>query len=201
MVRDANYWQKRYASIKDLRVVGHAGKTTEANEREYASAGARFLELVAGDVAPLPSGAASVLDIGYGLGHYARLCRLAGFHSYVGLDLAAPPGPSLGPDYTYRKADIGAPLELGRKFDLVLLIDVLFHVTDDARFAQTLSNVARHAAGMVYVTGLFRDDVKTAPHVVHRSLDRIRRALGDAELVDMEPWRDTQIARLRLGAR
>lgn len=200
-MRDANYWRDRYASIKDLRVVGHAGKTTEVNQREYTSAGKRFLELVARDVAPARSTAASVLDIGYGLGHYARLCHLAGFHSYVGLDLAAPPGPSLGPGYTYRKADIGVPLHLGQRFDLVLLIDVLFHVTDDARFGQTLANVAKHAAGMVYVTGLFRDDVKTAPHVVHRSLDRIRRYLGDAELVDMEPWRDTQIARLRVRSR
>ena len=193
---DRRYWQKRHQTIGDLRVVGCANKSAAENAAEYTRAGARFLELVTID---LPHAARrTVLDIGYGLGHYARLCKTAGFEEYVGVDFAAPPGPDLGPRYTYQQADAGALLTLGRRFDLVIAIDVLFHLTDDRRFNTALDNIRTHTrpGGIVYATGRFQE-ARTASHVVHRGLERFT---GLGELIAVESWRDTSIARIRTQA-
>lgn len=188
-VSDQKYWHKRFAGNVDICTVGCRDRSAAQNEKEYKAAAELFKSCVASD---LPK-RSSVLDLGYGLGHYAKLCHVLGFTDYVGIDFAAPPGPPLGPSYVYRQGDIGQRFDLGRKFDLVLAIDVLFHVTDSTRFETALDNIRRHASGVMYVTGIPKDR-RIAAHVVHRDVDRFQR-LGD--LIAIAPWRDTSIMRFR----
>lgn len=186
---DQKYWLKRFAGNVDIRTVGCRDRSAGQNEKDYATAADLFKRCVASD---LPK-RSSILDLGYGLGHYAKLCHALGFTDYVGIDFAAPPGPPLGSSYVYRQGDVGQRFDLGRKFDLVIAIDVLFHITDDARFETALDNIRRHASGVMYVTGIPHDR-RIAAHVVHRDVDRFQ-TLG--ELIAIEPWRDTSIMRFR----
>lgn len=186
---DQKFWQNRFAGCVDIRTVGCRDQSAAQNEKEYAIAAELFKRCVEID---LPK-RSSVLDLGYGLGHYAKLCHALGFTDYVGIDFAAPQGPSLGPRYVYRQGDVGQRFDLGRKFDLVIAIDVLFHITDDRRFEKALDNIRRHASAVMYVTGIPHDRC-IAAHVVHRDLDRFR---GLGSLIEILPWRDTTIMRFR----
>lgn len=187
---DQKFWQKRFSGGVDIRTVGRCDQSVMQNEKDYATAAEHFKHLVATDLIGRRGG---VLDLGYGLGHYAKLCHEIGFSDYAGIDFVAPPGPPLGSGYSYRQGDIGQRFDLGRSFDLVLAIDVLFHITDEPRFEAALDNISRHCSGVAYVTGITHDR-RIAPHVIHRSLDRFRR-LG--KLIEVSPWRDTAVMRFR----
>lgn len=187
---DQNFWQKRFSGGVDIRAVGRRNLSVSQNEKDYATAAEQFRRFVEAD---LGGRRGSVLDLGYGLGHYAKICHELGFSDYTGVDFAAPHGPPLGPRYVYQQGDIGEVFDLRRTFDLVLAIDVLFHITDELRFDVALKNIRRHYSGVAYVTGIPYDR-RIAAHVIHRSLDRFR-CLG--ELIEVSPWRDTSIMRFR----
>lgn len=186
---DERFWTNRFAKLKDIRAVTYANKTIAANHAAYVDAATQLRNYIMAD---LPAKRSSVLEIGYGLGHYTQVCKDVGFESYVGIDFAAPPGPDLGTQYRYLKYDIGEPLDLGRKFELVTAIDVLFHITDEERFEVALDNLHNHASKFIYVTGRMRDQrFKNSPQVVCRDLSRFKR-LG--RLVRLKSWRDNSIA-------
>ena len=193
-----DYWLRRHRSVAGLRAVGCLDRSEADNQAEYAEAAAELGAALGRDV-PDPA-AAAVLDIGYGQGHYARLAAELGFATYVGLDFAAPPPSPPVPrsGYTFLNRDACEPrLALARRFEVVLLIDVAFHVVAEQRFQALVDNVARHAGRFVYVTGLF-EDIALAKHVRHRPLD-VWAGLG--EVVDVRPWRDTRIATIVASGR
>ena len=191
MTADRTFWRNRYAAGVDIRTVGCRDLTVQQNESQYALAAEQFKTFVATD---LGNRRESVLDLGYGLGHYAKVCHELAFADYVGVDFVASAGPSLGSRYAYQQGDIGETLDLGRTFDLVIAIDVLFHVTDDQRFETALQNIHRHASDVIYVTGI-PEDRRIAAHVIHRDL---KRFCGLGELIGVSPWRDTSIMRFRI---
>jgi SAM-dependent methyltransferase len=185
-----SYWQQRYIRHSDARAPGSLDLDDAANRQLVAVTQQHLGHLLHTDFAA--PGDASVLDLGCGVGDYARAVERAGFGTYLGLDFAAPTPAGFRAGYTFAGADITAPdLDLSRTFSLVLLLDVAFHVIDDDSFARMIDNVRRHARGYVYVTGLFRDAV-LAPHVRHRRLECFTE-LGMP--LEVHPWRDTALIR------
>ena len=70
-------------------------------------------------------------------------------------------------------------------FDAVSAMDVLFHITDDARFARALANVARllRPGGLLVFSDLFVHGASwRAPHQAIRSLEEVRGAVAAAGL-------------------
>lgn len=190
-MNDRKFWQHRFSGSVDIRTVSRRDQSVAQNETDYAAAAEQFKRFVEADLGTRRD---AVLDLGYGLGHYAKICHELGFKDYVGIDFAAPHGPPLGPRYNYQQDDIGEPFDLGRTFDLVIALDVLFHVTDDTRFETALDNIQKHAASIAYVTGV-PEDRRIAPHVIHRDISRFQK-LG--RLIAVVPWRDTSIMRFKL---
>lgn len=193
---DRRFWQDHLKRFPDIRAVTFGSKTVAENEAIFRRAAAQFRSYVDEDL-PSAGSRGSALEIGYGLGHFTRVKKDLGFRECTAVDFAAPPGPLLGPRYTYLRRDAGERWDLGRRFDLVTAIDVLFHITDDARFETALDNIRlhAHAGGVVYVTGRMEDRTfPDAPQVVCRSLERFRR-LGT--LIRLEPWRNNAIACFR----
>ncbi|WP_205082754.1 methyltransferase domain-containing protein [Paracraurococcus ruber] len=90
---------------------------------------------------------ASVLDIGCGVGAYLDLFRRCGATTVLGLDGMSAAASVLRDD-EYRVADLALPQDLGRRFDLVLCLEVAEHL-DAAAHATLVETIARHAAGMV----------------------------------------------------
>ncbi len=104
----------------------------------------------------------SILDVGCGSGRWVRyfMDRYKPAH-YTGVDFAAASVDLLTRRYattdgrvTFAVSDITRPgLDLGRRFDLVNVMNVLFHIPEPDKFAAALANIAAHLApGGVAVT-------------------------------------------------
>ncbi len=95
----------------------------------------------------------SVLDVGSGSGRWVRyfLDRYRPAH-FTGVDFTAASVELLGRRYAtadgrvgFVAADITRPgLDLGRQFDLVNVMNVLFHIPEPDKFAAALANIAAH---------------------------------------------------------
>jgi glycosyltransferase involved in cell wall biosynthesis len=184
------FWRRRFETVRGISAVANLSVSVEQNQRDYARCQAFMsaqLQADFGGAAPV-----SLLDMGYGQGHYARVASKIGVPRYVGLDFAAP-SLSMPGDYHFLEQDICQEgLDLGEKFSVVLLLDVAFHVVERLAFERLLANIAQHAEGVVYLTGLFRDQ-HIAAHVLHRRLGHFH-CLGNVTAI--YPWRDILLARI-----
>ncbi len=186
------FWKNRYKQTgKSILTVGRRGASVEVNEREYAAAKAALQRMLRRDFGSR-MGQISVLDIGYGLGHYAEVLHAMGVRSYLGIDLASTVRPPalVRDGFRFQRGNIADPsLSLGGKFDLVLAIDVLYHIVDPDEFRVATRNIRAHARGLVYITGLMKAR-KVANHVQHRG----PRSYGLGEPRSIARWRDNKIA-------
>lgn len=90
---------------------------------------------------------ASVLDAGCGAGAALEVFRHCGAAEVLGLDLLARRDTCLD-RASYREADLGAPLDLGRRFALVVCTELAQHLPRD-RHATLLETLDRHAEGLI----------------------------------------------------
>jgi 2-polyprenyl-3-methyl-5-hydroxy-6-metoxy-1,4-benzoquinol methylase len=136
------YWTDRYRrlGIADPRSSGDESKTQAENIALYVDGFSSIRRLTTG----VDFGRATVLDIGCGAGHYARFCLSLGVKDYLGLDIVDGFLPSLRrsyPTYAFAQADCTKPLEITGAYDLILVIDVLEHITTDDGFAGLIENI------------------------------------------------------------
>lgn len=197
---EVTYWQNRYKETgSSIRTVGRRDASEATNHMEYAQAMMQLVDTVRSDFRALDQ--ISVLDVGYGQAHYAKALARAGVEDYLGIDLVGDVRPPelVAKGFTFRRLDIGAaPVHMERKFDLVLVLDVIYHLVDDWKFQRALENIKAHARGLVYVTSTFRPGASVA-HVRHRPVAAFK-PLG--ELVGApQPWRDNKIAKFSVVRR
>jgi len=195
---EVTYWRNRYKETgSSIRTVGRRDASEATNQQEYAQAMRQLVEAARSDLGALDR--ISVLDVGYGQAHYAKALAKAGVVDYLGIDLvgAVRPPELVAKGFEFRRIDIGAaPVRLGRKFDLVIVLDVIYHLVDEQKFRTALANIKAHARGLVYVTSTFRPGSSVA-HVRHRPVAAFR-PLGEL-LGPPQRWRDNKIARFRAG--
>jgi SAM-dependent methyltransferase len=89
----------------------------------------------------------SVLDYGCGPGRHLLLFESLGASEILGIDGADASTTRLAP-HQYRRHDMNRPLDLGRRFDLVLCLEVLQHL-DPATDAVAFDAIAAHAADRI----------------------------------------------------
>ncbi|MFJ4687954.1 class I SAM-dependent methyltransferase [Streptomyces sp. NPDC088789] len=165
-----SYWDSRHRDRDSLASGGHIGLDRAGNEIFYAVRLGALLPLV-GDLsdatAPL-----FALDAGCGKGHFARALARCG-HRVDAFDASEQA-------VAHARAEGGGPrygvaaLDQWRSpwpYDVVLCVDVLFHVLDDDEWAAGLRNLA----SLVRLTGrLIVTDEDTATrrprgdYIVHR---------------------------------
>jgi SAM-dependent methyltransferase len=189
------YWENRLTERQGLDAVGWAGLGQDFNRWMYRLRRRIWRR----DVAPLVRDPerAQVLDIGSGTGFYIDRWREAGVRSITGSDITATAVGELAaayPDHEFVRFDAGgdAPEAIGRTFDFVSAIDVLFHIVDDERFDRAIHTIAAlvKPGGYFVVTDNFvhGDPVRHAHHV-SRTLTGITATLVDAgfEVVSRRP--------------
>ncbi|MBZ9640265.1 bifunctional 2-polyprenyl-6-hydroxyphenol methylase/3-demethylubiquinol 3-O-methyltransferase UbiG [Streptomyces sp. PSKA30] len=146
--RTHTYWDTRHREHDDLASGGHIGLDRPGNEIFYALRLGTLLPLI-GDLAD-ESAPLFVLDAGCGKGHFARALARCG-HRVDAFDaseeaVAHARAEGGGPRYAV------AALDEWRSpwpYDVVLCVDVLFHVLDDQEWAAGLRNLA----SLVRITG------------------------------------------------
>lgn len=177
------YWDTRHADHDELASGGHTGLDRPGNEIFYAQRLGTLLSLI-GDLSS-PAAPLFVLDAGCGKGYFARALARCGHRvdafdaSPTAVDHARAEGG--GPRYAV------ATLDEWRgpwPYDIVVCVDVLFHVPDDEEWAAGLRNLASlvRVAGRLIVTDTVGDEDTTEPttrgaRIAHRPTAAYRAEL------------------------
>jgi SAM-dependent methyltransferase len=207
--RPREFWNDQLSESFDLRGVGHFRLSEEENRRMYDAKRAVIDELVGQNgIAIGPSTRA--LEIGCGVGYWTEYLQSRGVRSYLGNDITSISVTRLRerfPRYQFIEGDAGAITLPPDAFDLVLMIDVTQHITDDRGFARAIANVWNAVApgGVLLVT--FWDPGQNMLVATRLRLNRIEKPrplaaytaiLGSrAQVLDAVPFNDKQLVAIR----
>jgi 2-polyprenyl-3-methyl-5-hydroxy-6-metoxy-1,4-benzoquinol methylase len=177
--RPQEFWEQRLAEQFDLRGTGETGLSLAYNRACYTlRAEVLTRALVRAGVSP---SAARVLDVGCGTGFWTEYYTARGAR-YTGVDIAQVSIDRLAaryPEQRFLRADVSDGVS-GGPYDIVNVFDVLYHVTDDARWEAALRHLAGAVApgGLFLVTDVFAERGRLAEHNVMRPLKRYMEVLS-----------------------
>jgi len=176
--RPREFWERRLSEHFDLRGTGETGLSLAYNEACYTLR-REVLERALRE-ADVPLAGAKVLDVGCGTGFFMAFYVARGAE-VTGLDLTAASVDRLAaafPAARFVLADVSDGVPEG-PYAVVNAFDVLYHITDDARWEQAVRNLARVVSpnGILLVTDLFSTLGTLADHNVVRTLARYRAVL------------------------
>jgi len=191
--RPQEFWEQRLAEQFDLRGTGETRLSLAYNRACYALR-ADVLSAALERARVSPAGR-RVLDVGCGTGFWTEYYVSRGAH-YTGIDIAQVSVDRLAERYPaqrFLRADVSEGVPQG-PYDIVNVFDVLYHVTDDARWESALRQLAAALApgGLLLVTDVFSDRGTLAEHNVMRPLQRYLAVLGASGLV-REQLRPTHV--------
>jgi SAM-dependent methyltransferase len=181
-----SYWEGRLGQDWSLTGVGFRRMGRRFNEWAYRRRGERF-EAVVREFVPDLS-AHRVLDVGSGTGFYLDAWSRLGAKQVVGLDLTEVAVVNLRqkfPDLDIHHGDISFGLgDLAPgSFDAVSAMDVLFHIVDNGKFGQAISNIGELlvSGGLFIWSDLFVHGQEVVEeHFATRSLYRSEAVLDAA---------------------
>jgi 2-polyprenyl-3-methyl-5-hydroxy-6-metoxy-1,4-benzoquinol methylase len=182
------YWEQRLTEAYTLGSVGWRGLGEAFNRWMYAVRKHVFRR-AAGDSVGDPSNL-RVLDVGSGTGFYLNAWRELGVRDLSGSDLTSTAVTRLRASFSdipIHQLDIGADPEKlpSERYDVISIMDVMYHVVDDRRYAQALHNLSRllKPGGQLIFSENCIMQRKAGIHQVSRSRDEIESALRNAHLV------------------
>jgi 2-polyprenyl-3-methyl-5-hydroxy-6-metoxy-1,4-benzoquinol methylase len=176
------YWDSRHQRQDDLRSGGHIGIDQAANEVFYARRLGKLLEIIGDRTSP--GAPLFVLDAGCGKGHFARALARCG-HRVDAID-ASPTAIGRCRDLADGPRYALSTLSSWRSpwlYDLVLSIDVLFHILDDREWAASVRNLASlvRFAGKLVITDEDTDRRRQrGDYIQHRPQREYRDLLASA---------------------
>lgn len=179
------FWDRRLSEHFDERGTGETGLSLAYNRACYELR-REVLDRALRDAAFDPRGR-EVLDVGCGSGFFTAY-YLAHGARVTGLDIAPTSIERLSarhPEARFLLADIGETAPEG-VFDLVNAFDVLYHITDDARWERAMRHLARavRPGGLLLITDTFSEPRALEAHNRMRPLSRYRAVL---EAEGLEP--------------
>lgn len=139
------YWNKRYETV-DASRSGHIDLPAEYNKWLYRRKQDHIAKAFSRIGASLHG--TNLLEIASGSGAYMDFWAGQGVANYSGIDLSERAVESLRQRYPGRRFlqfdlnNSGLASEVGTQFGCVAAIDVLYHVTDDGKFAAALKEIA-----------------------------------------------------------
>ena len=190
--RPEEYWSERLNSNCNLRGTGHISYSAEYNAWLYRAKRRALLNAVKGMHRPFRA-----LDVGSGIGWVVQELLECGAE-VEGCDIASVAVARLRqtfPDIEFFQATLGSsPLpRVDHSYDVITLLDVAYHITDDAMWRAGLTDLARllQPNGRLVVSdGLGSDMRAPASHVRFRSRaewEREAAAVG-LSLLQIRPY-------------
>ena len=172
------FWDQRLAEQFDLRGTGQTGLSLAYNRACYALR-RLVLDRALREAGCDPRGK-RVLDVGCGTGFFTAYYLGRGAE-VTGIDIAPTSIERLRarhPEARFVLGDV-ADAPLPGRYDVVNAFDVLYHITDDARWERALAHLADAVApgGLLLLTDTFHERPAMAAHNRMRSLERHRRVL------------------------
>jgi SAM-dependent methyltransferase len=181
-----SYWDARHRRHRDsLQGPGCIGLDETANRDDYAAKWERVRRVLEGEV---ERGARRLLDAGCGTGWFTRRAATLGFGEVEAVDFSSAAADIAQRNAPTSRVRVAALDEITstEPYDVVMCIDVLFHVVDDATWARSVDNLAAltGAHGALVIQDAL-DEVgapQPARHVRFRSRGMYERALPDWQL-------------------
>ncbi len=172
------FWEQRLSEQFDLRGTGQTGLSLAYNRACYALRREVLTRALAAEGFD-PRGR-RVLDVGCGTGFFTAYYLGRGA-ALTGIDIAPTSIETLSarhPGATFILGDV-SEVPLDGTWDLVNAFDVLYHITDDARWERALAHLAGAVApgGLLLLTDTFAEREGLAAHNRMRSLARHRAVL------------------------
>ncbi|GLU46197.1 class I SAM-dependent methyltransferase [Nocardiopsis ansamitocini] len=178
-----DFWEQRLEADWTQTGVGYRALGRSFNTWMYRVRREVFLREAAALDLDWPT--AQILDVGSGTGFYVRGWQALGAGAVTGSDLTEAAVHRLRDRYPgvgFHRLDIAEPGDtLGEKtFDAVSCMDVLFHVTDDARYVAAIESIARivrPGGYFVMSENFLHGSVQRGANQVNRRLDWITALL------------------------
>lgn len=199
--RPGEFWEERLRSQFDLRGTGETTMSLAYNRACYRLRG-EVLEGALRAAHVDPKGRA-VLDVGCGTGFFTEFYLARGAR-VTGVDITPTSVARLAerfPEARFVQADV-SDVALPDRYAIVNAFDVLYHITDDARWERAMAHLAAavEPGGVVLVTDAFHEMGALAEHNRMRSLEHYRAVLARSG-VRIEALRPTHVLLNRpLGA-
>jgi 2-polyprenyl-3-methyl-5-hydroxy-6-metoxy-1,4-benzoquinol methylase len=178
------FWERRLREQFDLRGTGETGLSLAYNRACYALRRIQLERVLRDEGAELAG--RQVLDVGCGTGFFTDFYLRHGAR-VTGLDITEASVAGLRtrfPHASFVLADVSDTAPAGR-FDVVNAFDVLYHITDDARWSRAVRHLADAVApgGIILITDVFDRADTQAEHNVVRPLSAYRAILESSGLV------------------
>jgi 2-polyprenyl-3-methyl-5-hydroxy-6-metoxy-1,4-benzoquinol methylase len=182
------YWEQRLTNSYTLGSVGWSGLGESFNSWMYAVRKRVFRRVVHENIDSLSN--VRVLDVGSGTGFYLSAWQELGVRDLTGSDLTAKAVAGLHasfPDIPILQLDIGGtPEQLSEeRYDIVSVMDVLYHLVDDQRYARAFHNLSQllKPGGRLILSENCVARTEVGTHQVSRSRSQIEGILRDAHLI------------------
>ncbi|MFI6578936.1 class I SAM-dependent methyltransferase [Nocardiopsis sp. NPDC050513] len=171
-----DFWERRLEGDWTESGVGYRALGRPFNRWMYRVREEVFLR----EVGRLVPRGRSVLDAGSGTGFYVRLWERLGAGDITGCDMTDAAVARLRgrfPDHRFVRQDVsGLDAFDADSFDAVSCMDVLFHITDDDRYARALAEfarVVRPGGHLVISENCLQRPEQRGEHQVNRTLEWI----------------------------
>lgn len=185
------FWERRHARTDAWRSGGDRGLTIAENYEFYAFRLGRVIQLIRrtrGAERPI-----RILDAGCGRGYLTDSLRQCG-HRVFGIDSSRSAIDRA--TETYGEHFECCPLSGHRPaalYDVVICMDVLFHILDDAEWKRSIAAMCRYAsaeATLILTDAFGAERFTLGTYIVHRAADEYTEALAahGFDRVDFEPY-------------
>lgn len=201
----AKFWRDRFSRYGlSLQGSGDEGFSETENHAMYAAAAAAMLESVRETGMSLAG--KTVLDIGCGPGFYAGVMDEEGVSDYTGVDLTSVLFPQLEarfPEYRFIVANAATEnlaQKLQRRFDVILLLDVIQNIVTQEKFDALMANVKSllDDRGICLIAPIMPETKKHMYYMHFWSLPDLQRNFPGFRLGRMIPFRHDHIISLTL---
>ena len=136
------FWSDRFEKHGfSFAAAGHLGFSEGENRERHEAAKKVFIEYCGEQ--GIDFGAAKVLDVGCGTGFYSGVMQELGVAEYAGVDITDTFFPQLRekyPHYEFKRGDVTSDAIQG-SYDVVVMIDVIQHITNPSKLQFAMKNV------------------------------------------------------------
>lgn len=190
--RPKKYWEKRLSDRFNLSGVGHIDFNKYYNKWIY-KAKLRALDKVLLQHTDIRG--KTICDFGCGTGFFVNYYNRHGARDIVGIDITKISIQHLQKKYSrhhFVNEDISYPYlisKIDKKFDIINVFDVLYHITDDRAFTQAITNISGLAKdnGLIFISDLYKEkNISVTEHVRFRNKEIYDSILGNNKLEIIE---------------
>ncbi len=185
----SQYWESRHqAHAGSLRATGHVQLSDADNAADFEIRVARIADALV-RFAPA-DGKRTLLDAGCGCGVMSERYVRQGF-AVTGVDFSSSAigqARMRSPDVDFHVSSL-VSVELNRRFDAIVVSEVLLHVVDESDWRRTLETLDRHLSPsgvLIIVDSLIEPAADLAGHCRHRPVHAYRSAMRELGLVVAE---------------